>query len=57
MQVATRLVYWKDKFDGSAVRIDATTFDPRVHSDEPWGAPASDDPDTPKAPSKRGRKG
>lgn len=35
---ATRLVYWKDKFSGQPVRIDAAAFDPKVHQTEPWEA-------------------
>jgi hypothetical protein len=40
----TRTVYWKGKFNGDAVIINAVDFDPAIHSDTPWKAekPAPD---------------
>jgi hypothetical protein len=32
----TRTVYWKGKFNGDAVLINAVDFDPAIHSDKPW---------------------
>ncbi len=36
MESPTKQVYWKDKFDGACVTIDASTFDPAIHSETPW---------------------
>lgn len=44
--MSTRTIYWKDKFDGAAVIIDAKDFDPAIHSDTPWaveGEPSKDE--------------
>ncbi len=41
MQTQTLSVFWKGKFEGKAVVIDTTAFDPKLHrleSDGPWPA-------------------
>lgn len=34
----TRAVYWKGKFGGDRVTINSASFNPAIHSDEPWEA-------------------
>jgi hypothetical protein len=53
----TRTVYWRGKFNGEAVTINASTFDPALHSDVPWeDAPAPVPLVTTSPPAKRGKK-
>lgn len=48
-------VFWKDKFDGKAVTINADDFDPAIHrTDQPWGVSAETAGESPNAPKAEG---
>ena len=40
----TKQVYWKNKFDGRQVIINASSLDPAIHSEEPWEDIETTDP-------------
>jgi hypothetical protein len=43
MRTQTARVFWKDKFDGKSVAIDAADFNPAIHrraEDGPWPSKA-----------------
>ena len=49
--IETRWVYWKGKFNGDRVLINASAFDPAIHSDTSWPPENDEKPATEESPS------